>query len=110
MGEFFAAYWREGLFLGVVAIFTALWRRLQKKVKKELCDQKNIKGGMLALLRSEMIRMYEKYMEQEWIPIYAMENFLEMYDEYHALGGNGTMTKLKGELQGLPLKKLGGKL
>ena len=100
MGDFIAAYWQEGLFLAFVAFFAAAY----KKLHKEVCDQKNIKDGMLALLRSEIIRSYEKYRDQEWIPIYAMENVLEMYDAYHALGGNGTMTKLVDELKELQSK------
>jgi hypothetical protein len=105
VGDFIAAYWQEGLFAAIVAIFTGLYRRLQKKVKKELCDQKNIKDGMLALLRSELIRQHEKYTERHWIPVYAMDNFNELYNAYHELGGNGTVTKLKKELEELPSTK-----
>lgn len=39
------------------------------------------------------------------IPSYAYENFMEMYDAYHALGGNGMITKMKQEIEELHLKK-----
>jgi hypothetical protein len=101
VGAFVSAYWQEGLFAVIVAIFTALYKRFQKKVKKELCDQKSIKNGMLALLRSEIIRQHEKYTEREWIPVYAMDNVNDLYKAYHDLGGNGTITKLVKELENL---------
>lgn len=65
-------------------------------------DQLAARAGTLALLRSEIIKNYEKYMAKKWIPIYAMDNVLELYNAYHALGGNGTMTKLVKELDALP--------
>ena len=39
------------------------------------------------------------------IPSYAYENFMEMYDAYHALGGNGMITKMMHEIEELHLKK-----
>lgn len=102
MSEFLAKYWQEGLFALIVALFTAAYRRLQKKVHKELCDQKSLKKGHQALLRSEIIRTYEKYMAQGWIPVYGRENIQAMYDAYHELGGNGAITQLKAELDELP--------
>ncbi len=101
MGEFIGKYWQEELLAVIVAIFTALWRRFQKKIKKEFCDQKAIKDGMLALLRSELIRQHEKYTDRHWIPVYAMDNVNDLYKSYHELGGNGTVTKLIKELEEL---------
>lgn len=37
------------------------------------------------------------------------QNFCEMYDAYHALGGNGMVTKMKYEIEELHLKKKEGK-
>lgn len=38
---------------------------------------------------------------------YAYQNFCEMYEAYHALGGNGMVTKMKQEIDELHLKKKG---
>lgn len=35
------------------------------------------------------------------------ENFCEMYDAYHALGGNGMVTKMKQEIDELHIKQKG---
>lgn len=75
---------------------------LLKRQKKD--RDANSKGTML-LLRVQLIEYHNKYMEQEHIPSYAYENFVEMYNAYHALGGNGMVTKMYNEICTLHLKK-----
>ena len=69
--------------------------------------QANGKGTML-LLRVQLIEYHDKYMKLGEIPSYAYQNFCEMYDAYHALGGNGMVTKMKNEIEEIHLGK-GGK-
>lgn len=64
----------------------------------------NSKGTML-LLRVQLIEYHDRYMEQGDIPSYAYQNFVEMYEAYHELGGNGMITKMYEEIQELHLKK-----
>ena len=79
---------------------------LLKNQKKD--RDANSKGTML-LLRVQLIEYHDKYMMLGDIPSYAYENFMEMYDAYHALGGNGMVTKMKQEIEELHLKKKGEK-
>lgn len=51
---------------------------------------------------------HDRYMTDGDIPSYAYQNFCEMYDAYHALGGNGMITKMKHEIEELHLKKKEG--
>ena len=62
----------------------------------------NTKGTML-LLRVQLIEYHDKYMKLGEIPSYAYENFEEMYEAYHKLGGNGMVTKMKKEIDHLNL-------
>lgn len=64
----------------------------------------NTKGTML-LLRVQLIEYHDKYMKLGEIPSYAYENFEEMYEAYHKLGGNGMITKMKEEIEELHLGK-----
>ena len=64
----------------------------------------NSKGTML-LLRVQLIEYHSKYMQIGDIPSYAYENFCEMYEAYHALGGNGMITKMMHEIEELHLKR-----
>ena len=64
----------------------------------------NSKGTML-LLRVQLIEYHDKYMKLGEIPSYAYSNFCEMYDAYHALGGNGTGTEIYKRVKELPMKQ-----
>lgn len=63
----------------------------------------NSKGTML-LLRVQLIVYHEKWTERGYTTKHGIENFIEMYDSYHALGGNGMVTHLLEEVQELPIK------
>lgn len=58
-------------------------------------------AGVRSLLRKEIIDEYNHYMNIGYIPIYALENVVEMYKAYHRLGGNGACTKIVEELKEL---------
>lgn len=75
---------------------------LLQKQKKD--RDANSKGTML-LLRVQLIEYHDKYTAMGEIPSYAYQNFCEMYDAYHALGGNGMITKMHEEIEELHLKK-----
>ena len=81
-----------------------VWLLKQQKKDKDA----NSKGTML-LLRVQLIEYHDKYMKLGEIPSYAYDNFIEMYNAYHALGGNGMVTKMYNEIQALHLGKTGGK-
>lgn len=66
----------------------------------------NSKGTML-LLRVQLIEYHSKYTQLGNITSYAYQNFCEMYEAYHELGGNGMVTKMKQEIEELHLKQKG---
>ena len=78
---------------------------LLKEQKKD--RDANGKGTML-LLRVQLIEYHDKYMKLGEIPSYAYDNFVEMYEAYHALGGNGMITKMYHEIQSLHLQTIKG--
>ena len=64
----------------------------------------NSRGTML-LLRVQLIEYHSKYTKRGNIPSYAYENFNEMYNAYHDLGGNGMVTHMKEEIDKLHFNK-----
>ena len=74
---------------------------LLKKQKKD--RDANSKGTMM-LLRVQLIEYHVKWTTRGYITRYGMNNFIEMYNAYHALGGNGMITHLKEEIEELPIK------
>ena len=77
-----------------------VWLLKQQKKSRDA----NSRGTML-LLRSQLIDCHSKYMKRGSIPSYAYENFIEMYDAYHELGGNGMVTHMKEEIEELSFNK-----
>lgn len=61
-----------------------------------------LKNGMKALLRNEIVRIYEVYSLLGYCPSYMKENINEIYQNYHNLKGNGMATALVEELYKLP--------
>ena len=101
MAQFFYQTYNIALPVVLTAIMGYIvW--LLKNQKKD--RDANSKGTML-LLKVQLIKYHDKYMELGDIPSYAYQNFLEMYEAYHALGGNGMITKMKSEIEELHLKK-----
>lgn len=88
-----------------VAIMGWVYRRTKKKFMKVINEHNNLNDGVQALLRAELIRSGEKYVERGYAPIYAKDAYDKAYVAYHNLGGNGTMTDLHERVTNLPNKK-----
>lgn len=74
--------------LGVPAILAAV-------VKYLLSQIKGVRMGVKALLRAQMINDYNKWSERGYAPIYAKQNFENLWEQYHAIKGpNGVMDDL----------------
>ena len=94
MTEFIAKYWLEFLFGLIIAVLSALYASLKRKIKAQVGKDKALKAGMCALLRAELIRSGERYIQQEYCEIYAKDSYDKAYIAYNELGGNGSLTEL----------------
>ena len=74
---------------------------LLKKQKKDR-DANNV--GTMLLLRVQMMDYHDKWIQRGYTTKHGLENFIEMYNAYHALGGNGMITGLLDEIKGLPIR------
>lgn len=84
----------------VVTAFKYLYSRIKDNDKRT----ESVQLGVQALLRSQMISEYNKWQERGYAPIYARENFVNMYTQYHNLGANGVMDDLLEKFHNLPTK------
>ncbi|MDD5901458.1 MAG: hypothetical protein PUC73_11270 [Lachnospiraceae bacterium] len=61
------------------------------------------RSGIRALLRAEIIRVYNKYHDDKgYCPIYVKQSIEDIYKQYHALKGNGVGTHLYEAIMALP--------
>ena len=87
-----------GGFTVINIIVTSMITRKKKLSERE----KIIENGLQSLLRAEIIRSHEKYMDREYCPVYAREALTRIYESYHALGGNDVATDLYRQCMELP--------
>ena len=85
----------------LVTILTAVWRKIKVNEKKT----ESVQLGVQALLRDRLYSTYTHYQEKGYAPIYARENFENMYEQYHTLGANGVMDDIYRKFMALPLNK-----
>ena len=85
----------------LITILTAVWRKIKQNEKKT----ESVQLGVQALLRDRLYSTYLKYAEKGYAPIYARENFENMYKQYHILGANGVMDDIYHKFMALPLEK-----
>ncbi len=78
----------------MLAVITWLYNRQLKRLKKSVEDQKAIRLAMMALLRDRFYQGYKLYMRQGFYPIKDREVMSDLYNQYHALGGNGVIAHL----------------
>ena len=88
-------------------ILTALMGYIVWLLQNQKKDRDANSKGTMLLLRVQLIEYHDKYTSLGEIPSYAYENFMEMYEAYHALGGNGMIIKMKHEIEELHLKQKG---
>ena len=85
----------------LITILTAVWNKIKANEKKT----ESVQIGVQALLRDRLYSTYMKYAEKGYAPIYARENFENMYQQYHILGANGVMDDVYHKFMDLPLEK-----
>lgn len=81
---------------------TAIIHNLRIHLKDNDKKTDAVQIGVQALLRSQMISDYNKWTTKGYAPIYARENFQNLYEQYHALKGNGVMTDIYNKFMALP--------
>lgn len=78
-------------------------KQCQEKSQRE--EIENLKLGMQALLRSDMISNYNKWSEKGYAPIYARDAFENCWNRYEMLGENGVMEDIRNKFMALPTSK-----
>lgn len=87
----------------VIGAFMAyvVWK-LQQQTKQTTANNR----GTMILLRDKIIEDHRRYcIEKMPMPSYAYENFVETYEAYKALGGNGMAQKMFDEMKSVGINR-----
>lgn len=101
MGDFVLKYWVQWLFGIVATSFALAFNCIVKKYKRRCERHEFMELAIQALLRVEIIRIYNKYIELNYLPIYELENVEKLFEQYKNLGGNGAIEGLVEQLKKL---------
>lgn len=85
-------------------VLTALMGYIVFLLKNQKKDRDANSRGTMLLLKVQLIEYHAEWKERGYVTKQGLQNFLEMYDAYHALGGNGMVTELLNEVKKLPIK------
>ena len=129
MDDWIIKYWVETLFTSVTSGLLVLIKCLNSKHKKQIEIQKKLdedrkkeeqikeqtreqemltlKLGVQALLRNEIQRAFYECVKKTYCTIDDIDNIENMYAQYHALGGNGPITRLIEKIRQVEVRKEG---
>ena len=85
-------------------VISSLIAYIFKRIRANDCKTESVQLGVQALLRDRLIHEYNKAIDRGYAPIYAKENFDNMWTQYHNLGKNGVMDGIHEEYMSLPTK------
>lgn len=69
-------------------------RQRQEEKEKERQEQEDLRVGLCSMLRNSILHSCMKYISHGCKPMYEINNIGSMYDSYHRLGGNGSVTRM----------------
>ena len=87
---------------GLLGILWKIYAKYRAEIEARNKQEVARDDAIRSLLRTEIISIYHKSEEKRFIPIYNMENIIDMYRSYKALGGNGAITEIYNKVLQLP--------
>lgn len=102
MPEWVSKYWLEWVFGLLIAGLTVIVKRISTRLKREQTENKALREGMRSLLRAKIIDNCERGLLDGWCGARLRDTIADLYESYHALGGNGTVTSLVEQAMRLP--------
>ncbi len=85
-------------------VITAVMGYVVWLLKQQKKDRDANSRGTMLMLRAKLIEYHKEWTGRQYITKHGLENFIEMYEAYHELGGNGMVTHLLEEVEELQIK------
>lgn len=82
---------------------TTMWQGTQSDIKEIKAGQERAKETDKVLLRDRLIQQYDFFHRLGAVTVEDMDNHDEMYKQYEAVGGNGTIKEIHKRFKKLPI-------
>lgn len=86
----------------VVAFTVFITNKVAARLKKSQTDTDLLKLSIQALLRSQIIDIYNRCKKLGYCELYEKDNLSNLYKYYHSLGLNGVMDGIYKDVMNLP--------
>lgn len=114
MPEWIVKYWVEWVFGLIIAGLGFIVKRLSAKIRREreareqldqraAAETEALKAGMKSLLRRQILADCKEAMMDGYCDETVRDTITAMYEAYHGLGGNGSVTDAYNSMRQLPL-------
>ncbi len=100
MEEFFI----QTYYVALPVVLSAVLGYIVWLLKQQKKDRDANSRGTMLMLRAKLIEYHKEWTERGYITKHGLQNFIEMYEAYHELGGNGMVTHLLEEVEELQIK------
>ena len=91
----------------ITRVITKRLNETESKAEETRRRSDAIALGIRALLRDRLLQGYKHYQEKGWADYEDRANLENVWQQYHALGGNGDMNDLRNTFRHLPAVKGG---
>lgn len=71
-----------------------------RPLRERLLGFRQVREGQMCLLRSQIVRLYYRNLDQQSLRQYEFENLVCCYRAYRQLGGNSFVRRIYKEMQG----------
>ena len=103
MLEWILKYWVEFAFGLIITGFSIVLKNISKQMKVEKARNQAIENGVRDMLRLTILDNYERCKQAGKISVARKDAVDSAYKSYHALGGNGTITRVHEEIMEMPI-------
>ncbi len=76
-----------------------------QRAQQQKLENEAFRDSLLALTRDRILQGYRYYRREGGLSAQDLETMTKLYDAYHALGGNGTITAVYKKIMDLPVKE-----
>ena len=104
MWDFIAKYWLECAFGLITAGIVIVPKRISTKLEAERKRNEAIENGVKDILRIQILDTYDRCKQDGVISVARKDAIDSAYASYHALGGNGTITRVHEEIMAMDIK------
>lgn len=104
MWEFICKYWLEVAFGLITTGIGIVLRRISKKLEAERKRNEAIENGVKDILRIQILDTYDRCKQSGVISVARKDAIDSAYSSYHALGGNGTITRVHEEIMAMGIQ------